>query len=236
MNFMIHDKKIKKYAILIIFLISLLLIAAYFKPILFISERYEWYVLFALKEFYFDKTKSENYVQKAINLKPTRPEAHELKLCLLLNRKNFYLADKEINYIISQNLNTSRTKLHYFLKGKKEFCQGDLESAKESFSEGIQKYPSYPLNYFGLGLVYLKKNDTKNALKKFDKGLIASDKDNIGLTLYSHELIQTLLYLGKGFAYEMEKKHTKAQQQFKIADKSPYQSRRGKRIFENQLC
>jgi len=78
--------------------------------------------------------------------------------------------------------------------GEELFAKGDLEGAREAFSQAIALNPEYAHAYNNLGVVYWKSGDHDNALANFHKALILDPDDpdavlNLSEMLLSQEKI-----------------------------------------------
>lgn len=64
----------------------------------------------------------------------------------------------------------------YFL-GKTYLSEGNIDSAKISFQQGIKANSEYPMNYVGMGGIFLASFDTNSAVSNFNKALDLNSDD-----------------------------------------------------------
>lgn len=169
-----------RLAALFLILGIMLSMALFFKPGLFLSDKYAWYTYIGNK--YYDIgnqrpiDKAIEYADKAVMLNKTRTEAHDLKARIYNSQYKFEKAEKELSMLIeSGNVNY----MTYWRMGKIKYNQGKPDEALEYFEKGIKNYPSVPHNYLGAGFVHYQYGNIELAEEYLKKCIKWVDKTEI---------------------------------------------------------
>jgi len=209
-------RKIRQINILLITILVIMLLISmisYFKPLLYLSDKYSWHTYMGDKHVITDqKSKVLNHYNKALEIDPERPEAHEkmiryYSLIRSPERMNTHLKTLDLFYEEGKE-----PSLDYFLiKGFRGLKKCNLVEAEYYFKEGIKTDEESFENYFGLGNVYLMMDDYELSLYYFDE-TISCYRDR-----GYKDISSALGHYGKGLVYEDRDQKINADIEFEIA-------------------
>lgn len=202
--------------IIFFFLIGLLI---YYKPALYFTDKYGWYIHFGWKHSKIGNfKKSFEYANKAIALNPERLESHEIIEMSLLFKGDSILAEQKLNTILTliDIKNGSQLSDYYWHKGILRLRQGLRNESMIYFKKGIEADPSNFLNYWGVGVFYLANDDLDNAFKYFKQSKEYINQPIIDKSI-KKKWIAGAAYAGLGFVYQKQGLYQKAEDEFKIA-------------------
>lgn len=89
--------------------------------------------------------------------------------------ENFDAAAKEFRALLQKEPNKGE---NYFYYGENFFKRGDLDSAEYFYTKGIEINATHPLNYVGLGKIFLSKAKMEDAKAQFYKAQTLSASKN----------------------------------------------------------
>lgn len=200
-------------SILFIFIIIIVLVSSWhFRPSLYLNDRYSWYIYMAEKKLNFDEKGAFSYIEKAIELDAERTEAYKQ---IIITYRFLGMADKaEKELASSKRLNGS---LFYYINlGEIALEKGKLNESIHFFKEGMEKFPDSPGNSIGIGFVYLKMNDTENAIRYFNESSLLLERYKI--IPIGRQRLSARLHAGLGFAYQQRGELEKADKELEIAE------------------
>ena len=206
-------EKIVKVMTLIVILIFVIGLITFYEPSLYFKDRYLWYTYIGNK--YHDIGKGDlalKYAHNAVFLDTTRPEAHKLRTRIYEARDMYNKAQQELSFLKSMN----ETSFYYRHLGRMMLEQDKPNESLAYFKKAFEEDPFYAPNMVRLGLVYLKMNDTKNAIK-----YLIMSKDFVYESFPEQPRLRRevfgTIHAGLGFAYEQKGEYEKANDEFKKA-------------------
>jgi len=211
---LIITKKIVIVLTLIVFLVSVFDLITFYEPCLYFKDKYLWYTHIGGK--HYDMQKEDyglKYLRKALTLDPLRPEAHVLSARIYESLHMYSRAQQELSLLKSLN----ETSFYYRHMGRIKLEEYKLNESLSYFKKAYEEDPLYAPNNVRLGLVYLKVNETENAVRYLIMGKSLVNESFPEQPKLRRDIFGTI-YAGFGFVYERNGEYKKSNEAFEIAE------------------
>lgn len=203
---------VNRAVILSSILLSLFLALYFFKPGLYLSDRYSWYLYIADKQQDVGRQDALDYIEKAIRLDGERAEGHEKKVEFY---RGFGMPGKAEKELLSSNrLNGS--SFFYSHLGYALLDQGRAKEALSIYNRGLEIYPPSERDLLGVGLAYLILNDTDEAIEHLEKSRSLITESTY-LSPRERQRLSSRTHAGLGFAYQQKGDFERAREEFESA-------------------